>query len=132
MNKRILTNLKLYFPHAYEQMIKCFEIGFNEIVVLLKDNRCLIYDDSNKTIKTFPSNFDNLTDEKYAEMFSNRLRKIMEVRCISQKEISDKTGITQSSLSLYMNGKRIPNLYTVYKLSVALNCSMNDFNFFPK
>ena len=53
--------------------------------------------------------------------FTMNLKKLMIEREMTAADISRKTGITQATLSRYINGKRIPNINSVIKIAKALN-----------
>lgn len=55
------------------------------------------------------------------DTFSNRLNTAMRIRNIKASELSQKTGISKSSLSEYMNGKYEAKQDGVYLLAKALN-----------
>ena len=44
----------------------------------------------------------------------------------SQRFISIKTGIKQSNLNKYLNGKAIPNLRNVALIAKVLDCTVDD------
>ena len=53
--------------------------------------------------------------------------------CITQKELSQKLGISESSISLYEKGLRRPKYETIEKMSKILKVSEQDlFNSFKK
>lgn len=49
------------------------------------------------------------------------LKKLMIEREMTAADIARKTGMTQATLSRYINGKRIPNINSVIKIAKALN-----------
>ena len=49
------------------------------------------------------------------------LKKLMIEREMTAADIARKTGMTQATLSRYINGKRIPRLNSVIKIAKALN-----------
>lgn len=55
------------------------------------------------------------------DTFSNRLNKAMRIRNMKATELSEKTGISKSSLSEYINGKYEAKQDGVYLLAKALN-----------
>lgn len=55
------------------------------------------------------------------DTFSNRLNTAMRIRNIKASELSEKTGISKSSLSEYINGKYEAKQDGVYLLARALN-----------
>ena len=55
------------------------------------------------------------------DTFANRLNSAMKIRNIKATELSEKTGISKSSLSEYINGKYEAKQDGVYLLAKALN-----------
>ena len=53
--------------------------------------------------------------------FAMNLKKLMIEREMTAADISRKTGMTQATLSRYINGKRTPNINSVIKIAKALN-----------
>ena len=53
--------------------------------------------------------------------FTMNLKKLMIEREMTAADIARKTGMTQATLSRYINGKRIPNINSVIKIAKALN-----------
>ena len=49
------------------------------------------------------------------------LKKLMIEREMTAADIARKTGMTQATLSRYINGKRIPRINSVIKIAKALN-----------
>lgn len=53
--------------------------------------------------------------------FAMNLKKLMIEREMTAADIARKSGMTQATLSRYINGKRTPNLNSVIKIAKALN-----------
>jgi transcriptional regulator with XRE-family HTH domain len=49
------------------------------------------------------------------------------IRGITQRQISEDTGIAQPNVCKYLSGKKIPNVDTAGKLAKALGISTEDF-----
>lgn len=47
---------------------------------------------------------------------------------LSQKELGKKLGVSQQHIAQYENGKRIPKLETLIKISEALDCEVSDID----
>ena len=45
---------------------------------------------------------------------------------MTQKEFAEKLRITEASMSRYISGDRIPKATLLYRMSKALNCTMED------
>ena len=58
--------------------------------------------------------------------FKIDIRNHRENMGLSINKLSKITGIARSSIADIENGKRVPGALILYKLSIALNCSMED------
>jgi transcriptional regulator with XRE-family HTH domain len=61
-------------------------------------------------------------DEEEAS-FAQRLRKLMEERCITQEELAERIGVGQPAVSNMLNRNCRPQKKTIMKLATALNVS---------
>lgn len=52
-----------------------------------------------------------------------RLKKILEVKGMSQSDLARATGITVSGISLYINSSRVPSAIQIQRLCKALGVS---------
>ena len=59
-------------------------------------------------------------------IFSERVKLQLEKNNISQRELSEKTGITEATISRYVSSKRIPKATEILKIAKVLNCT-SDF-----
>ncbi len=55
-------------------------------------------------------------------MFGDRIKEQMEKNNLSQKELAEKTQLTEASLSRYIRNQRTPDANVVANLSKALGC----------
>lgn len=68
-------------------------------------------------------------DEIMRREFGRRLKTLLELRGMTQNELSEETGISQVSISKYLNGKSDPSLLNVLKIARALDCSLDDLTY---
>jgi len=129
MNREARINLRDYWPSVAEKAIDIYEQGDFELVVKCNDGTAILYDDFDKTVRKLPSDSRAMTDEEYHREFRMRLRKIMHRKNINQRELSEITGISQVSISNYINGRTNPSFYAVDKIAKALGCSMEDLRY---
>lgn len=55
--------------------------------------------------------------------FGKRLTLVMDIRGIKQKELASITGVTEATVSRYVNDKRTPDIAFIKKVVEALNVS---------
>lgn len=59
-------------------------------------------------------------------MLKSRLKNILDIKGISQKELAEKVGLTESAMSRYVNGSRIPRGEYLMKIAKILNVKVED------
>lgn len=55
------------------------------------------------------------------ELTATRLKKAMAEKGFSQQELCNRSGVTKSSISHYVNGKNVPDNFQAYKLAKVLD-----------
>ena len=55
----------------------------------------------------------------------NRIKDLLEVRKMTQKELSKKVGISEQSMSRYINNKRIPDVILCDKIARILGVTVD-------
>ena len=129
MNERLLTNFKNQFPCFADRAVEYREKGPFELVVKLDDGHVISYYDTEQGIRRLPSDDSCLTEEECREEFGIRLYRIMYDKGVTQSELSEMTGITQSNISNYITGRKTPSFYTVDKIARALDCSIDELRY---
>lgn len=117
-----IKGFKLYYPELVDNVASYYEDRLGYLIVEMRDGRMLVYDDENSNLMD-QSKFTCKKD------FGTRLRLIMRRRCITQKELSEKSGISVSTISHYMNCQRSPSFEVACLLANALGCSIEDFRY---
>ena len=129
MIERALDNLKFIYPFLYEQMTDYEAINDYDIHIKLRDGSTVLYDDFDKSFRQLPESCIGLTEEQCRREFGSRLYRIMQRKCITQEELSARTGIHQTIISKYINGKHTPSFYNVDKIAKALGCSVDELRY---
>ena len=64
---------------------------------------------------------------KIISLIANRIDFLRTNQNYSIRELSHKSGISPSALLSIINGKNIPNIYTIYCICCALGITLSDF-----
>ena len=123
MDGYLYENFKLYFPSFAKGCISWKQTDLFELEIHNKDGSIDIYNDMNHSLGP---KIDTSTDAGWRKEFARRLRKKMEMKGITQDNLSKLTGIGQPLLSLYTQGKSLPSAQKVSALAKAIGCSVND------
>ena len=125
----MIDRFKLYFPVLYYETERYLRIDDYGLTAELKDGSVVEYDDMTISFRNLPSNSRDLTEQECRREFGMRVRKIMGRKGITQIELAERTGIQQTLLSNYMNGKTTPSFYNIDKIAKALDCSADEFRY---
>ena len=61
------------------------------------------------------------------ENFSKELRKVLMFKNITGKKLSEVIGMSQSTISTYVRGERIPKIYALHMIEKALDESFSNY-----
>lgn len=60
-------------------------------------------------------------------LFSKNLRRMMQEDGITQEELANAIGVSQTTISRCITGQCMPSFFTIVKISDELCCSLEDF-----
>lgn len=128
----LIKDFEMHYPHLCDDIVEYQRGEPFELIAKLNDGRVLSYYMPDDLIRYLPSESDMDDEEKCKREFGIRLRHAMHKAGLLQYELAEATGIPQSRLSTYINGKMLPSFMNLMKITQALGCSMNDFQIFRK
>ena len=120
----IYQNFKTYYPFLDSEVRSWSPNGINSIIAELLDGTVIEYNDALRSFRTVRK-FDG-TEESWKREFASKLIKMMANKGCDQTYLSEISGVSQVSISNYLNKKAIPNCYTASKLAKALGCTVSE------
>ena len=63
---------------------------------------------------------------EWIDIFGDNLREIMFERRYSQERLAKETGISQSTISDYLNKKYVPSATAILNIAYVLDCPMEE------
>lgn len=66
-----------------------------------------------------------MSEEEWKRRFPSQLIYLMQLAGMSQRDLSRKMNMTESTISRYINGERIPKANVIYSMAKALNCHVS-------
>ena len=120
---------KLNYPKLASKVKKYREVLGHEVEVWLDDNRAFIFDDRESTLRSIPTSSKHITEKEFRIEFGYRLNKILKAKGMSQRELSELTGIGQCMISNYANGKHTPSFYVADRIANVLDVSVDDLRY---
>ena len=67
-----------------------------------------------------------MSQQEWLDIFGDNLSSILEEQRISQKELSRLTGLSESTISRYINKLQMPTVRAIINISYALDWSFED------
>lgn len=71
--------------------------------------------------------FVDIDENETKTYFRDTLLSLIEENEISQGKLAYMVGVSQQTISKYLSGECLPSFMMIKKLSIALNCSVEDF-----
>ena len=67
-----------------------------------------------------------MSENEWLMFFSDSLLTIMERRRMSQRELAERSGVSDGTISKYINGIQIPKITALANIALALDCSIDE------
>ena len=67
-----------------------------------------------------------MSELEWMKMFGNNLKKLLKETGLTQRELADETGLSESTISSYINGQRMPSIKALINIGYALDCYEDD------
>ena len=123
----MIENFKLYSPEPFENFVCCYQSDYHEITAVKEDGSRIIYNDLDKTICYIPNrDIDKMDPCDWKKEFSRKVHRLMANRRITQRDLSELTGIPETTISNYMKGKSMPSAQNVRLLAKAFEISIDN------
>lgn len=67
-----------------------------------------------------------MSEMEWLDIFGDNLISLLEENNMTQKELAEGTGISEATISKYINKKQMPTLPAIINMSFELNCDLAD------
>ncbi len=67
-----------------------------------------------------------MTVLEWMEIFGDNLKEMLEYANMTQRELADAAGLSESSVSDYINKRKLPGIKAIINIGYALDCDFND------
>lgn len=125
----VIRWFEMDFPSAFVQVDEYIYIGDYYLIARLCDGSRVCYDQDDRSIRSLPSDPDNMSEDQFRHEFGIRLRRLMKRKNITQVELAERMGISQTRISGYIRGKNTPSVFMVNKIAKALSCSIDELTY---
>ena len=116
-------------PFMSKRVVQVIPEGTWNFIVELDNGERWRYDGTFHTTRLIPKDSRVLSEDEFRLEFRLRLRSLLWCKGVSQKELAESTGMSQSQISAYLNGKTTPSFYAIDKIAKALDCSVDELRY---
>jgi transcriptional regulator with XRE-family HTH domain len=67
-----------------------------------------------------------MTELEWLQIFGDNLADMLNYARMTQRELADETGLSESSISNYIKKNKIPGIKALINISYALDCDVSD------
>lgn len=67
-----------------------------------------------------------MTELEWLQIFGDNLADMLNDARMTQRELADETGLSESSISNYIKKNKIPGIKALINISYALDCDVSD------
>ena len=127
--KESLCDFGTHFYHMVDDVVADRFIDNNHQLLSMSNGSVYMYDNKELTIRRLPLDPDNMTEREFKQEYGEALCRIMQSKDVNQHELSIMTGISQASISNYIQGRVCPSFYIVNKIAKALNVPIEEFTY---
>lgn len=124
----IYDDFERMFPETAKKVVDWYVSGRYSITVVFPDNSRAYYNYLDKVIRSTKKIDENgePTEQEKRRIISERLKERMANKGLTQKALSEVTGISQMSISKYIRGISEPTISNAYLIADALECSVDE------
>ena len=67
-----------------------------------------------------------MSEQEWLEIFGDNLQSILEEYGLSQRDLADEIGVSESTISKYIHKKQMPNIKAIVNIVYALDIEFDD------
>ena len=125
----VIEEFEWIFPRDAERVVDWYPSGRYEITIKFDDGSKIIY--NSMTQQKRPANLfseanEDIEEEEWRKRYGKNLLLKLQLRDMTQEELSEMTGISRITINRYIKGKATPSTYNNHKLANALRCSPGE------
>ena len=132
MNERLLDLdvVEEYFPSLVDRGIDVYDYNYKCLWVKLIDGTVYFVNKMDRSTRLVSKGADGMTEERYLKEFSINLRHMLRNIYMTQKRLSELTGISRPTISRMINGEKLPSVYQIRLISEATGYPVHLFTNF--
>lgn len=118
----------MYHKHIWlkGKIAKCKFLNTYEILITMENGEKYIFNEGTTAIRHLPTREQLLDDHVYDQEFMCRVRSAMMAAHIGVSNLAERTGISERTISRYLNMDSSPTTRNLHKIVNAIGCDILD------
>lgn len=130
-NEPIIREYKLWYPTFYERTVEYVINGYHLLLAILDNGTKLEFCSIDNTLRDVTNIYnleleDDMTDEEYRKVVGDRIKTLLRDRSMKHETLAEMVGVSRQSMSMYINGRALPNVRIIRRIAKILNCDVRD------
>jgi transcriptional regulator with XRE-family HTH domain len=67
-----------------------------------------------------------MSEIEWLEIFGDNLINLLDKEGMTQRELAEATGLSEGTISSYINKRKIPGIKAIINMAYVLECSIDD------
>lgn len=114
-------------PYMRDLVARTYEGGKSELIVETTDGRIYSYYMTDHAPDLISRG--EPTEEDRKRIFGTKLKRMISANGMNQYDFARELGVSNMTISNYVNGKSVPTFILVQRMMRILNCKENDLFF---
>ena len=125
----VINQFERVYPHLAKDVVDWYPSGYQEITLKFNNGDSWVYNHIHQRawkVHERKENIAELSGAEWNEAFGKKLKNKMQLFGMTQEQLSYRTGISQVTISKYIQGKATPSTFNCKKIAKALRCSISE------
>lgn len=127
-NEYILKAALMYHGQTWldREIVECRVLNIYEILITMVDGDKYIFNEALTSIRHLPTREQLADDHVYDQEFMCRIRSAMMAAHMGVSDLAKRTGISERTISRYLNMDGSPTTRNLHKIVNAIGCDILD------
>lgn len=67
-----------------------------------------------------------MTEQEWLDIFADNLKDLMTYANMTQRELADAAGLSDTAISYYINRQKMPGIRAIINIAYALDCEVSE------
>ena len=121
MDESLIDLVEECFPSLVDRIIDVYNYDYKCLWIKVNDGKVYFVNKLDGSIRLVSEGAKDMTEERYLKEFSINLKHMLSINYVTQKRLSELTGISLYTINRFLNGKQLPNILQIGQIADAIH-----------